>query len=614
MTEYINEILRKVNACIDSDTFIDVENPKVELKDLASGKEWTSLKQSICAFLNTKGGYIICGIREREKKYRFTGFDRNNESNLIELQYTIFQDDNGVFADLTDFIQFDYLPFRDGEVALITIFPMSDDLKFVKFKGLYYERILTGDHEISLPRVNQQKEYKLEIEHAKELIPVEGAGISDLSLDKINQFVTLLNQSSRKETLKPSLAKANQFLDHRHFLKNEMVTTLGMLVCGENPFRFLEYRTEVDCYYDSSSSISKDKKEFQNDVLSLMDDSFRFVWGHIRTGRVTDEGGKTVPEYPEELVREMINNALAHRDYTINKFVTVNVEPGQYLQIKNPGAFKERIKVTNTEHEIPVRRLIPGIPESKNPKLASVLKVYDKIESQGRGMASLVTAALENKIDLPFYELKDDASINLTIPSGKLLDEENESWIHSFDYYISKKLKTQVTTEHKLILSYFRKSELLNKRRLYTILLSESNNHFTVLEQLKDAGLIYEHPSSTENIPVFLLDRELMKANFSDELMALIGNDFIVYDSVTKHILNTFYRYTKYNEQPVKPAVITAEIYFLEYGKTIDPKKYESLGRKLRATCRKLHSIDILKKHSKGGYTLNFSYVSGKLF
>lgn len=614
MTDYIDEILRQIDQCIDTDIFVDVEKAKVELKDLSSGNEWTSLKQSVCAFLNTNGGYVVCGVREREKKYRFTGFDRKKENNLIELQSRILQDDHGAFPDLTDFIQFDYLPFRDGEVAIIAVIALSDDLKFVKYNGVYYDRKLTGDYEIPVARVNQQKEYKLEIEHAKELNFVEGAEIKDLSLDKINQFITLLNQSSRKYTLKPNIGKAKEFLEHRHFIKGEKITTLGMLVCGENPFRFLEYRTEVDCYYDSSSSISKDKKEFQNDVLSLMDDALRFVWGHIRTGRVIAEGGKTIPEYPEELVREMINNSLAHRDYTINKFVTVNIEPGQYLQIKNPGAFKDRIKITNTEYEIPIRRLIPGIPESKNPKLASVLKVFDKIESQGRGMASLVTTALDNKVDLPYYELKDDAAISLTIPSGKLLDEETESWIHSFERFITNKLKDKIITEHKLILAYFRKSELLNKRRLYTILLTESNNHFAVLGQLKNSGLIYEHESSTESIPVFVLDRELMKANFTDELIILLGNEFIHYDSVTKHILNTLYRYTKYNEQPVKPAVITPEVYYLEYGKTIDPRKYETLGRKLRAVCRRLNEEDILLKHDKGAYSVNLNYTNRKLF
>lgn len=615
MKEYIIEILQKINTSIEGNIFVDVENSNIELKDLSTGMKWDSLKETVCAFLNTNGGYVICGVREKNKKYHFTGFNRDNENNLRELQNKTFQNDKNVFIELTDFIQFDYISFRTGEVAVIVINPLRDDLKYVKYNGKYYERKLTGDHEIVESRITQQKEYKLEIEYAKELTLVEGAKIEDLSFEKVNQYINTLNQSSRKETLKSSIQNAKQFLEYRHFIKSDKVTTLGMLVCGDNPFHFLEYRSEVDCNYDSSSSISKDKKDFQNDVLSLMKDTFDFVWGHIRKGRVTDEGGKTVPEYSEELIREMINNSLAHRDYTINKFVTVNIEPGQYLQIKNPGVFKERIKVTNTETEVPVRRLIPGIPESKNPKLASVLKAFDKIESQGRGMSTLVAATLHNQIDIPYYELKDDETISLTIPSGKLLDEESKSWINSFEKYISNKLKDNIKEEHKLVLSYFRKSELLNRKRLYTLLLSESNNHFAVLEQLKKSGLIYEHIASTENTPIYVLDRQLMKENFSDELISLIGNGYISYDSVTKNILNALYRYTFYNEQPIKPSTLTSEIYYLEYGKNVDPKKYETLGRKLRSICKKLNLSDILIKHANAGYTINQNHVmKHKLF
>ncbi|NDP22448.1 MAG: hypothetical protein GZ091_15395 [Paludibacter sp.] len=612
--EYIKEILFTINNCIESDTFIDVEKSNIELKDLSTGNEWASLKETLCAFLNTNGGYVICGVRERNKKYIFRGFDRKNEGGLIDLQNKFFKNSDGVLLDLSDYINFDYINFKDGEVVIIKVNSLSDDLKYVKFNEIYIERKLTGDFPISTSRVLQQIEYKKEIENSKEIAFVENAELKDLSLDKINQFILLLNQSYKKESIKPSLNKAKQFLENRHFIKNDKVTTLGMLVCGEDPFKFLENRSEVDCYYDTSSSISKDDKDFQGDVLSLMDDALRFVWGHIRTGRVIEDGGKSVPEYPEELVREMINNSLAHRDYTINKFATVIIEPGKYLQVKNPGAFKENIKITNVETVIPIRRLIPGIPESKNPKLASILKAYDKIESQGRGMASLVNATLANYVDLPFYDLKDNSTISLTIPSGKLLDEETESWINSFENYITNKLKDKITFEHKIVLAYFKKSEIHNRNRLYTILLSESNNHLDIIDQLRNCVLIYEHPASTENIPVYILDRELMKSNFNNELIELLGDAFIHYDVTIKNILNILFRYTKYNKLPVKPASITPEIYILENGKYIDPKKFESLGRKIRGNCKKLSEKGVLEKTQNGAYRLNLNFKNDGLF
>ncbi len=606
----IRETLQSIEASIISHQFRDKENSKIELKSLSNSGEWKSFHETVCAFLNTDGGYIICGIKEKNDKsgYVFTPFDRNNEGKLIALHSAVFQDDYGLCPNLTDNISFEYIEFMTGSVAVVKIIPLRSDLKYLRFNNKYYERKLTADVEIVVPRINQQKEYKAELEYAKEISIVQDASLKDLSLDKINGYISLINSGKRTETLKAGLKQAKSFLERKHFVKDDAVTTLGMLVCGDDPFHFLEYRCEVDCYYDRSNNVSGDKQYFKDDVLSLMDDAFRFVWGHIKMGRTYEGGGKSVPEYSEELVREIVNNALAHRDYAINKFITINIEPSRYIEIKNPGSFKERIKITDNRTDVPVWRLIPGIPESKNPKLADVLKVFEKIESQGRGMSALVNAALDNKIDIPYYDLKDSQHVSLVVQSGKLVDEAIEYWIKGFNNYIYRRLRTALTDEHIQVLAYFRKSELLNRQRKYTILLSESNNHFNVIVQMKDAGLIEEHKTaSTEDNPVYILNRELMKDNFIDELIVMYGEQVLTWPETSKTVLNIIYRHTIYNETAIRPVELTPEVYLAENGKFIDPKKYESLGRKVRKIINDLTVNKILINRDKG-FLLNRDY------
>lgn len=606
----IIETLSAIETSIVSHQFRDKENSQIELKSLSNTGEWKSFHETVCAYLNTDGGYIVCGIKEKNDKsgYKFTPFDRNNESKLIELHNSVFQDDLDLFPNLTDNISFEYIDFMEGSVAVVKVLPLRSDLKYLRYKGKYYERKLTADVEIAVPRVNQQKEYKAELEYAKEITIVQDATLKDLSLDKINGYIGLINSGKRNETLKANLKQAKSFLERKHFLKDDTVTTLGMLVCGTDPFHFLEYRCEVDCYYDRSNDVSSDKQYFKDDVLTLMDEAFRFVWGHIKIGRSFEGGGKSIPEYSEELVREIVNNALAHRDYAINKFITINIEPSQYIEIKNPGSFKERIKITDTRTDIPVRRLIPGIPESKNPKLADVLKAFEKIESQGRGMSALVNAALDNKIDMPYYDLKDSQHVSLVVQSGKLVDVGIEYWLKSFNNYIYRHLRVALTDEHIQVLAYFRKSEILNKQRKYTILLSESNNHFNVILQLSEAGLIVEHETaSTDDNPVYILNRELMKENFIDELIGKYGKQLLTWPETTKTVLNIIYRYTVYNETAIRPVELTPEVYLTEYGKYIEPKKYESLGRKVRKIMNDLRDNNILINHGKG-FLLNMDY------
>lgn len=178
-SEFINNTLSSIKRSIEGDIFLDVETAKIELKDLSTGNEWKSLKESICAFLNTDGGIAICGVRERGKKYEFKGFDRNNESKVIDLQLSTFRNDEGIELDLSKYIYFDYqsvtVENQTKDIVIIAVYPLSDDLKYVSYNGEYFERKLTQDKKIPEAKIQQQREYKLDLEYAKEIAVIQGA-------------------------------------------------------------------------------------------------------------------------------------------------------------------------------------------------------------------------------------------------------------------------------------------------------------------------------------------------------------------------------------------------------------------------------------------------------
>jgi predicted HTH transcriptional regulator len=604
--DLLNKIISGIETTLSSGQFQDNEDTIVELKDLSSCNEWTSLKQTVCAYLNTNGGYVICGIRERNKQYSFPGFDRNNEGRLIELRSRFFKNDNDVLPDLSENIDFDYRNVLGKTLAIVTVRPLSEDLKYLKFDGVYYERVLTQDKVIPQSKIIQHREYKAELEYSKEISPVAKATIDDLDIDKINQFIIKINKTGKKETLKKDLQDAADFLTRRYCINSEgAVTVLGLLLFGKEPFQHLEYRAEVDCYFETGNDIGRDKRIYQNDVINLMDDAFSFVWGHIKVGRSYIGGGRSEPEFPEKLVREVINNAFAHRDYIANKFITIKINLGESIEIKNPGGFKQKMLITDASTKNEIRRIISGVPETKNPKLANVLKAFDKIESQGIGMATLVSVCLENQIDVPYYDLSIPDTISLVIPSGKLMDDETQRWINSFYGYLSERLDGKITQEHELVLAYLLKSERLNQKRLYTILLSPSNNHFDVLFDLKQSGLVLEHPSaSSEQTPVYVLDKELTIVDFTKQIEEQIGKSLTGLDDTHKRVLNIVYRYNHYNSQSIKPNVITPELYSQLHGKEIEPTTYESLGRKVRKICGDLLKADILSKKDDKSYEI----------
>jgi hypothetical protein len=250
-------------------------------------------------------------------------------------------------------------------------------------------------------------------------------------------------------------------------------------------------------------------------------------------------------------------------------------------------------------------RIIPGLPESRNPKLANVLKTLEKIESQGIGMATLVGVCLDNLIDVPYYDLSAPGLISLVIPSGRLVDEQAQWWINSFRGYLSDRLNRQPTQADERILTYLYKSELLNRRRLYTILLGPSNNHLEALAALQQAGLILAHPSASSGpSPVYVVARELTLSDFTPQIEAQTQQSLADLDQVAKIVLHIVYRYDHYNRQSLKPNLITPELYARLYGKAIDPTTYESLGRKVRKICRELTERGLLTRKADKSYVV----------
>ena len=135
----------------------------------------------------------------------------------------------------------------------------------------------------------------------------------------------LLLSLGKVETIKADLAAARGFLARKLFIKDETVTTLGMLVCGQHVGDQLGFRCHVHGYVDAPQEVAQDKQDLIDNILPLMEKSLAYILRNIQIGISIAEGGTAVPQYPEEVLRETVNNALAHRDYSINKQVIISI-------------------------------------------------------------------------------------------------------------------------------------------------------------------------------------------------------------------------------------------------------------------------------------------------
>jgi predicted HTH transcriptional regulator len=619
----VDDILQKIEYCIINGQYLKLENEKIELKDNShTSSEWNEVFKTVNAFLNTEGGGIlVIGVKEDEKnaRYVFTGFDFKNEPKIKSIvTESIFLDDNNNRKNVAEYIRYVTVPFQQGQVLVIYVDALPDDERFVLYNGFAYERIITGDHKIGPEKMQSQKEYKADLINPRELRIVKDATLADLDHHRLNDYIQLLNSEVKMENIKSSIVDGISFLARNVMIRDNIPTILGMLVCGKDPGEKLHWASQVDAYVDvpGSDSIAQNKKIINGTVIQLMQQSIAFVNSNIQTGISVENAGTKTFEYPERLIRECVNNSLAHRDYSINQFININIVPGRHLQIKNPGRFKAQLIINDLEHSVPIRRIVSGNPKANNPKLAKVLSVYSRWEGKGYGMATVVGACLEDKIDVPYYIFHSADELSLFIPKGKLVDENMESLFDSYSGYISKKLDGfDITEEQKRILTYYYKSELLNKLDRYTILLTKDNNHLQAIQSLQDAGLVYRHPVSNEIYSVFILDRNLFQKSFTKELTTLFGNIYTELEPDYKEVLSFIFERNNYSKNKFPSANEIGNKLWVKKGNVNKLEGFEVYKRKVRNIVNKLEKSGfLLRNKHKPEYFINVHYGVNDLF
>lgn len=592
--DVVKRTLDKLAELITQDRYENLETDTLEIKPVPSvGADWKERYKSACAFLNTRGGILLLGIKEighgSATRYCFSGWQEHGENKVKELP-TLFKDEFGNSLDVSDcFPPPELIDFLSGKVAVVLVDELAADKRFAFYDRTAFKRILTGDHRIEQGEIEDQREFREASLQGRELRPVEGAGIESFDLDKLNDYISALNKPVRVETVKADLEGARPFLERKSFIRNGVATTLGILVCGKHPEDRVGFRCQVHGYVDVPNTIAGDKQDFVDNVLPLLEKSFSYLLRNIQVGITIEKGGSSQPQYPEELIRETVNNALAHRDYSVDRQVILIVKPGRHIAIKNPGTFRQQLLIERVNDEIPLRRILPEA-KPRNPKLADVLRVYRKWEGRGIGMATMVNLALQNQIDLPYYVFGTE-EVTLYICTGQLLDRRMQELFASFDKHIESKLNGhRLTNSQQLVLAYLIKSEWANRQVRYTILLGPDNNHYKELVALEGAGLIYKHAESNPHYPIYVADRELVRreTDYVTELRELFGLKFDTLNQHAKDVLSIVYRFNRFSKSREVSAKNAAFVLWGASDGEEDIKAFDNFYRQVRRTFNNL--------------------------
>lgn len=238
---------------------------------------------------------------------------------------------------------------------------------------------------------------------------VIGANIKkDISQEKVIWFINRA-KTERKYSFS-NKGNINDFLKELILLEDNTLLNAALLLFGTNPQKYCPAAT-IKCSYYYGTEVTRpipDQKVFTSDLFQQVDSAIDFVMNKLnRTvgGRIKGATGEIKEEIPNEVIAEIIVNAVVHRDYDSPGSIQISIFSDR-IEIMNPGKLPKQLKISdlNKKHlSIPV-----------NPFLARPFYLAGYINQLGYGTVNVFNWCKKANLPEPLFEQLNN-QFNVTI-------------------------------------------------------------------------------------------------------------------------------------------------------------------------------------------------------
>lgn len=246
--------------------------------------------------------------------------------------------------------------------------------------------------------------------------PVYGSSIDDIDMEIVVKYCDKIGYRKSPEEYMNQNKKFIVDINGRRKMSGAAI-----LLFGKNPqlfferarVRFVKYEG-TEAKVGAAMNVVKDQI-FEGRILDLVERTIEFVRGQIKehTYLGADARFVTEPEYPEFVWKEIIINAIAHRDYSI-KGTDIQIKMfDDHITVESPGTLPGIVRLNNMRE----------IHFSRNPKITSLLHEYEYVREFGEGIDRMYLEM--ERAGLPEPEYRAEAfMVYATIKNKKFLEDK----------------------------------------------------------------------------------------------------------------------------------------------------------------------------------------------
>ena len=414
-----NQLKQKIVQMID-----DFESEVVEFKEAKSNYSFNDIGKYFSALSNEANirglneAWLVFGVTNDK---RIVGTEFRKQGGLQNLKKELV---NGTNERLT-FMEIYELTMEKCRIVLFQIPPAIRGIP-TTWQGAAYAREHESISPLPMNKVDLIRS-QIGMDLPKEI--VDGASIEDLNPEAIKKARKLFSkrQSDRKKA-QEILSKLSdvEVLNKAGITIKGKITRTALLLLGnsESSYYFDGFIPRITWTLYNADNTVKAYEHFDMPMLLAVDK----VYSRIRNVKYRYIAGQQtlfpdeVNQYEPELIKEIINNCIAHQDYRLRGKINVEEFEDKLIFI-NEGAFiPETIE----------QALEPGYkpPYYRNTFLCNAMVNLYMIDTNSMGIPMMYQIQRDKCFPLPTYDLDSINRVKVTV-YGKILDKNYTQLLYS---------------------------------------------------------------------------------------------------------------------------------------------------------------------------------------
>lgn len=431
--------------------------------------------------------WIVFGVDDKTHEIVGTSF-KNGETALNKLKQDMSQHttDKLIFREI--------VPIQvEGKRVLMFKIPASPRNIVMHWKGIAYGR----DGESLVP-LNQAK--RDEIRNQPPIPDWTAQLVPQATIEDLDELAIATARIMFKKVHASNIPAeevnnwtTEEFLCNSNMMRDGQITRAAILLLGKPSAldKIHPAVAQITWTLEDNDEIVQDYEHFGIPFMLTVDK----VLAKIRNMTMRELPGgtlfpDTMKQYDDYTIREVLHNAIAHQDYTMQQRIVFVESPGR-LYYGNGGTFIPGTIEKALEHKGPQLHY-------RNECLCKGMVHFNMIDTVGRGIKKIYTEQRNRFFPMPDYDIDtENRTVGVTI-YGKMLDEKyTELLKRENDLTLKECIWLDAVQKHRPItkqaIEHLRQRKLVEgKGKNLTISLGVARMTHQVAQYTRNKGLAYD--------------------------------------------------------------------------------------------------------------------------